>query len=116
MERIANRVAILLDGRLRTVHPLDRAVPGALLRVRARTDSATAVAAVLAAISGITDVSQEEPSGDLAAWRVQAVDGDAADRVAASLCSAGIASVEPLERTSDLEALFLRLTASKAAH
>jgi ABC-2 type transport system ATP-binding protein len=116
MERIANRVAILLDGRLLTVHPLDRAAPGALLRVRARTDSAAAVAAVLATTSGIVDVSREVPSGDLAAWRVRAVDGDAADRVVASLCSAGIASVERLERTSDLEALFLRLTASKAAH
>ena len=115
MERIADRVAILLDGRLLTEHPLNRATPGALLRVRARRDSATAVAAVLAATSGVADVGWEEPSGDLAAWRVRAVDRGAAERIAASLCSAGIASVERVESASGLEALFLHLTASKAA-
>src|SRR4051812_39654164 len=116
MERIADRVAILLDGRLLTVHPLDRSAPSALLRVRARADSAAAVAAILAATVGIAEVSQEEPSGDLAAWRVRAADADAAEHIAARLCTAGIVSVERLETASDLEELFLRLTASKAAH
>jgi len=115
MERIADRVAILLDGRLLTVHPLDRAGSGAQLRIRARADSVAAVAAVLAATSGIADIHREEPSGDLAAWRVRADDGEAAERIAVILCSAGIVSVERLESASDLEALFLRLTASKAA-
>jgi ABC-2 type transport system ATP-binding protein len=116
MERIADRVAILLDGRLLTVHPLNHSAPSALLRVRARAESAAAVAAVLATISGIADVSQEEPGGDLAGWRVRAADNDAAERIAVSLCSSGIVSVERLETASDLEELFLRLTASKAAH
>ena len=66
--------------------------------------------------SGIAEVSQEEPSGDLAAWRVRAADADAAEHIAARLCAAGIVSVERLETASDLEELFLRLTASKAAH
>jgi ABC-2 type transport system ATP-binding protein len=116
MERIADRVAILLDGRLLTVQPLDRSAPSALVRIRARADSAAAVAAILATTFGIAEVSQEEPSGDLAAWRVRAADADAAERIAARLCSLGIASIERLETASDLEELFLRLTASKAAH
>jgi len=116
MERIADRVAILLDGRLLTVQPLDRSAPSALVRVRARADSAAAVAAILATTFGIAEVSQEEPSGDLAAWRARAADADAAERIAARLCSVGIVSIERLETTSDLEELFLRLTASKAAH
>ena len=77
---------MLLDGRL-TVHPLDRAAPGRLAPGRARTDSAAAVAAVLATTSGIVDVGREAPSGDLAAWRVRAVDR-MRRRVVAKLCSA----------------------------
>ena len=115
MERIADRVAILLDGRLLTVHPLDRAASGVQLRIRAPADSAVAIAAVLSATSGIADIRREEPSGDLAAWWLRAEDGEAAERIAVILCSAGIISVERLQSASDLEALFLRLTASKAA-
>jgi ABC-2 type transport system ATP-binding protein len=116
MERIADRVAILLDGRLLTVHRLIRTAPGMMLRVRAPIKSAAIVAAVLAATPGIGEVSQEEASGDVAAWRVHGADGDAAAQIAKNLCSAGIASVERLEAASDLEELFLRLTASKAVH
>ena len=116
MERIADRVAILLDGRLLTVHPLDRSAASARLRVRARGESAAAVAGVLATTSGIVDVSQEAPIGDLAAWRVRTAPGHAAERIAARLCGGGFVSVERLEGVSDLEELFLRLTASKAAH
>jgi ABC-2 type transport system ATP-binding protein len=115
IERIADRVAILLEGRLLTVHPLDRAAWGAQLRIRARPDSAAAVAAVLAGTSGIADIRREEANGHVT-WWVRAEDGAAAERITAVLCSAGIVSIERLESASDLEALFLRLTASKAAH
>ena len=114
IERIADRVAILLEGRLLTVHPLDRAAWGAQLRIRARPDSAAAVAAVLAGTSGIADIRREEANGHVT-WWVRAEDGAAAERITAVLCSAGIISVERLQSASDLEALFLRLTASKAA-
>ena len=40
--------------------------------------------------------------------------GQEACQVAAALCLAGIASVETVEAASDLEELFLRLTASRA--
>jgi ABC-2 type transport system ATP-binding protein len=116
MERTADRVAILLDGRLLTVHALDRSAPGVVLKVRARADSAAAIAAMLAATPGVTEVSPEEPCGEVAAWRVRATNPRVAEKIATGLCSAGIGSVQRLEAGSDLEELFLRLTASKAAH
>lgn len=118
MERIADRVAILLDGRLLTVHPLAGPGPGrrASLRVRARADAAAGVAAALSGVPGIAGVTRDAADGDVVGWRVDVADDDAASRVAAVLCSAGFVSVETVEAASDLEELFLRLTASKAVH
>ena len=116
MERIADRVAILLDGRLLTVHRLAHRGRGASLRVRVRADASAEVAAVLSVTPAIARMAEEAPSGDFVSWRVDTADADAASRVAASLCSAGIVSVETIEAASDLEELFLRLTASKAVH
>ena len=116
MERVADRVAILLDGRLLTVHRLPRGAQGAALRLRAPAAAAEAVAAVLAAIPGIARLTAEAPDGDSRSWRLDTTDADAATGLAVRLCAAGIASVERLEAASDLEALFLRLTASKAVH
>jgi ABC-2 type transport system ATP-binding protein len=114
MERVADRVAILLDGRLLTVHPL--AGRGALLRVRARADRADEVAAALSGLSGIESVTRDGPEGTLASWRVEVAAAGAASHVADALCLAGMASVETVEAASDLEELFLRLTASRAIH
>jgi ABC-2 type transport system ATP-binding protein len=114
MERVADRVAILLDGRLLTVHRLAGPGRGALLRVRARADRADEVAAVLSGLPGIDGVTREEPGGTLVGWRVEVAEAGAAPRVAAALCLAGIATVETVEAASDLEDLFLRLTASRA--
>jgi len=114
MERVADRVAILLDGRLLTVHHLAEARRGASLRVRARPDRADEVAAALSGLPGIEGVTREGPGGTLASWRVQVAEAGAAPNVAAALCLAGIASVETVETASDLEELFLRLTASRA--
>jgi ABC-2 type transport system ATP-binding protein len=114
MERVADRVAILLDGRLLTVHPL--AGRGASLRVRARADRADEVAAALSGLSGIDSVTRDGPEGTLASWRVEVAEAGAAPHVADALCLAGVASVDTVEAASDLEELFLRLTASRAIH
>jgi ABC-2 type transport system ATP-binding protein len=115
MERVADRVGILLDGRLLTVHQLAGARHGASLRVRARADRADEIAAALSGLAGIDSVTREQqPDGDLAGWRVEVSEPGAAPHVAATLCVAGIASVETVETASDLEELFLRLTASRA--
>jgi ABC-2 type transport system ATP-binding protein len=111
VERVADRVAILLDGRLLAVHALGR---GASLRVRARADRADEVAAALSDLPGIDGVTREEPGGTMASWRVEVAEPSAAPHVAAALCLAGVASVETVEAAPDLEELFLRLTASRA--
>jgi len=116
MERVADRVAILLDGRLLTVHPLAGPRRCASLRIRARADRADEVAAALSGLSGIDGVTREEPEGTLASWRVEVADAGAASHVADALCLAGMASVDTVEAASDLEELFLRLTASRAVH
>lgn len=115
MERIADRVAILLDGRLLTVHLLAGSGRRASLCVRARADAA-GVAAALSGVPGVAGVTRNETDGNVVGWRVHVADDAAASRVAAALCSAGFVSVETVEAASDLEELFLRLTASKAVH
>jgi ABC-2 type transport system ATP-binding protein len=114
MERVADRVAILLDGRLLAVHHLAGPRRGASLRVRARADRADEVAAALSGLPGIDGVTREESEGALAGWRVEVAEAGAAPNVAAALCLAGIASVETVEAAPDLEELFLRLTASRS--
>jgi len=47
---------------------------------------------------------------------VEVTEPGGAARLAAGLRAAGVASVEPIDIASDLEALFLRLTADKAVH
>jgi ABC-2 type transport system ATP-binding protein len=116
MERVADRVAILLDGRLLTIHSIDRGRRAASLRVRAPAAAAAGVAAALAAVPGLVSLTAEAPAGDVAAWRLEASGAAAAPLVAIGLCARGIASVERLEIPSELETLFLRLTASKAVH
>ena len=105
MERIADRVAILLDGRLLAIHPVAREGHDDEVRVRARADAAARVAAVLAATPGIAGVAEEPSGDDSVSWRARAEDPDAAE---------GIAAVETHGTASGLERLFLRLTADKA--
>jgi ABC-2 type transport system ATP-binding protein len=116
IERIADRVAILLDGRLLTVHPLGGAGRTEWLRVRSRADAAAPVAAVLSAMPGIASVTEEAANGDVLSWRVHAEDPVASARLADSLCATGIAVVERLDTATDLEGLFLQLTTSKAVN
>lgn len=110
IERIADRVAILLDGRLLTIERLAGAGRSIELRLRVGADAAARVAAVLAATPGITAVARDGENG----WTLGATD-DAVERLTVRLGEAGIGVVELAEPRSDLEALFLRLTGSKAA-
>jgi ABC-2 type transport system ATP-binding protein len=115
MERIADRVAILLDGRLLAIHPIDRDAHADRVRIRARAEAAPRIAALLAAAPGIAEIAEEPASGGTIAWRLRAEDADAAARLAAALCAEGLAAVETRGTASGLETLFLRLTAEKAA-
>ncbi|MDO9707114.1 ABC transporter ATP-binding protein [Paracraurococcus lichenis] len=113
MERVADRVAILLDGRLLTVHRIAREGRAAALRIRSGAEGAPAVAAALAALPPGVTAMEEPATGDVASWRLEVPEPEAA---LAALAAAGLASVEALPPASGLEELFLRLTAGKAVH
>jgi ABC-2 type transport system ATP-binding protein len=108
IEKIANRVAILLDGRLLAVHALT-AGPGRRLRLRVRGDGAR-VAAALAAAPGVAETTLLASDS----YRIELAPGAAAEDVAAALVRAGLGLVELREEPIDLEALFLALTAGRA--
>lgn len=109
IERIADRVAILLKGRLLAVRDLHG--PG-LLRVRTRSDRAPHVAAALAAAGA--EVIDEPPTDGMVSWRVRSKQVGIMDKVTADLAAAGLGVVEVSEARSDLEETFLALTSGEA--
>lgn len=115
IERVADRVAILLDGRLLTVEPVGGAGRGGALLVEAPAADAGRVAAALAAVPGVGDVTAAGESGDVRRWTARAADADAAAQLRTALAEAGITVVLATEAPSRLEAMFLDLTRSKAA-
>ena len=112
IERVADRVAILLEGRLLDVHVLRTRNGPARIRLRVR-GSAAAVHACLGKVPGVRDVSIEGNSGSgLAVGLVEG--GPDTETLAERLASAiiregfGLRGIGPAD--SDLESLFLRLT------
>jgi ABC-2 type transport system ATP-binding protein len=110
IERVAHRVAILLNGRLLTVHTLGEGGTERQLRVRIRTTDHQAVDACLRAVAGVSAMQFEcdQPGGGT--WRVSVADAQAGERTVAALAGAGFGVQEVTLAASDLESLFLRLT------
>jgi ABC-2 type transport system ATP-binding protein len=107
IERIADNVAILLEGRLRAVKRLE---PPGLIRIRTRADMAPRVAAVLRSSLAIAEATEELLAENAVTWRVRMAGEGAVNRLIACLSAAGIAVVETAEAKSDLETTFLTLT------
>ena len=104
IERVAHRAAILLDGRLLSVHALGTPGSGALFRVRLRGADETAVRKSLQAVAGVRLLASPSPGS-----YILESDEGAAPAVRA-LVQAGIAVDEVGRSGTGLEELFLRLT------
>jgi ABC-2 type transport system ATP-binding protein len=102
IERVAHRVAILLQGRLLTVHALG--ADANRLRVRLRENDEAAVRAALVALPGLELVDSVPAQG---VYVLETRFGCAA--TIRALIAAGLA-VEEVTAGTGLEELFLRLT------
>jgi ABC-2 type transport system ATP-binding protein len=115
MERMADRVAILVQGRLLAVRALRPAGAAVHLRLQVRGDEAR-VRACLGQVPGVHVVALAAPSqSGVAAYRVEVDGPPVAEPIAALLIHSGFGLLSLDEDTVDLEALFLELTGGAAA-
>ena len=109
IERVATRVAILLDGQLLTVQSLNR--DQLRLRLHISGDSADGIQSTLLSVEGINSVSPPLDAGaGQYEFTVEIADQSAAQRIASDVIGAGfgLSSMCPVQ--TDLENLFLQLT------
>jgi ABC-2 type transport system ATP-binding protein len=111
IERVADRVAILLDGRLLATHAIRRGGRHLRLRIRAQTGLARRIEDVLASAAGVTSAMAAGPGE----WRVGVTDAGALAGLQARLAEAGVAAIEVAQAPSELEDLFLRATGGGTA-
>jgi ABC-2 type transport system ATP-binding protein len=114
IERVADRVAILLEGRLLGVHALRAPDGRQRLRLRVRGDEA-GVRACLARVPGVSALEIERESATaLATYVVDAEGVSASEAIAAAVVGSGFGLLGMEPAAVDLEALFLRLTGERA--
>ena len=113
IERVADRVAILLAGRLLGVHALRAGGLGRRFRLRVRGKE-EAVRACLMSVPGVLRVSVEhEPGGDLATYLVDAESAGIAEALTAGVVRGGFGLLDIGPASVDLETLFLGLTSGR---
>jgi ABC-2 type transport system ATP-binding protein len=108
VQQMADIVGIVAAGRLITQGPLDELLASqALVRVRVQPEETAAAYAVMTKVAGDGHVQVTFPD---IAWLVARIAADRAAEVNRALADAGIYA-SGLEAGSDLESLFLELTA-----
>ena len=115
IEKIAHRVAILLDGRLRGVHALGGHEAEQRLRLTIRGLPQADVQACLRTIPEVTDVTVVGvANGECAEYLVQGHGLHLAESLVAALVAHGFGVREIRHERADLETLFLQLTRTEA--
>ena len=110
IEKVAHRVAILLNGRLLGVHELRGSDTVSHLRLTIRGLPPARVQACILAVAGVTNVTVEETHGAVTTYLVQVRHPDVAASLTASLVEHGFGVLEIRPVRLDLETLFLQLT------
>src|SRR5881296_1818093 len=115
IERVADRAAILLAGRLLAIHPLRGSDAGRRLRVEVRGDPEH-VRSRLGQVAGIGAVVPATPSRQgVSAYLLSMRGPDLAERVAVALVEGGFGVAELRDEPVSLETLFLDLTGAAPA-
>jgi ABC-2 type transport system ATP-binding protein len=113
--KIAHRVAILLDGRLRGVQALGGRGAEQRLHLTIRGLPQAGVQACLRAVPEVTDVTVVGvANGECTEYLVQGHGGHVAESLAAALVAHGFGVREIRPEQADLETLFLQLTRTEA--
>jgi ABC-2 type transport system ATP-binding protein len=115
IEKVAHRVAILLDGRLLAVQALDGSATVRHLRLTIRGRPQEKVQTCLRAVPGVEDVTIEALArGEVSEYLVQVQAISLAESLAAALVAHGFGVLEIRPERADLETLFLQLTRAEA--
>lgn len=116
VEKVAHRVAILLDGRLLAVHTLGGPTAVRHLRLTVRGLPAAQVHACLLAVPGVAEVTREgEAQGAVADYLVRVSSAHLAESLAVALVAHGFGVLAMQEARVDLESVFLQLTGAEAS-
>ncbi|MGH8069150.1 MAG: ABC transporter ATP-binding protein [Candidatus Entotheonellia bacterium] len=115
IEKVAHRVAILLDGRLLAVQALDGSATVRHLRLTIRGRPQEKVQTCLRAVPGVEDVTMDGMRrGEVSEYLVQVPSVSLAESLTAALVAHGFGVLEIRPERADLETVFLQLTRAEA--
>lgn len=116
IEKVAHRVAILLQGRLLAVQALGAHQEGQRLRLTIRGAPHEQVQTCLRRVAGVLDVTMEGTApSDVAVYLVQVQHGQVVEALTAALVAGGFGVRAVHAEGVDLESMFLQLTQAQAS-